>query len=139
MIAALRRFGLRQHVLNVIEAIYTDRVFQVRDCGETSASRRQRSGISQGCPLSPFLFVMLMTVLMHDAAANLPDKEKERLLNGDLAELLYADDTLLLSVSADSLQMFLGAVSSAGAEYGLQLHWGKFQLLQVRTHDTVRS
>ena len=80
---------------------------------------------------------MLMTVLMHDAAAKLPDKEKERLLNGDLAELLYADDTLLLSVSADSLQMFLGAVSSAGAEYGLQLHWGKFQLLQVRTHDTV--
>ena len=139
MIGALTRFGLPQHVLEVIRAIYSDRKFEVRDCGQTSHSRYQMSGISQGCPLSPFLFVMLMTVLMHDAVNELPAKEKELMQRGGLAELLYADDTLLLSVSADSLQVFLASVSKAGAEYGLKLHFGKFQFLQVRADTVVRS
>ena len=76
---------------------------------------------------------MLMTVLMRDAIHRLPAKEKEAMKREDMAELLYADDTLLLSVSADSLEKFLACVSQAGAEYGLQLHFGKFQLLHIRS------
>jgi len=53
-------------------------------------------------------------------------------------ELLYADDTLLLSVSARSLERFLEAVSSAGSAYGLELHWGKLQLIKIRCNDHVR-
>ena len=64
---ALKRFGLPEHVLKIVAAIYSDRRFYVQDCGQQSSSRPQRSGISQGCPLSPFLFVMLMSVLMEDA------------------------------------------------------------------------
>ena len=51
MLSALRRFGLTEHVLGVIAAIYSSREFRVRDCGQESSSRQQRSGISQGCPL----------------------------------------------------------------------------------------
>ena len=122
MLAALHRFGLPSHVLEIIGAIYSGRRFQVQDCGETSAERVQHSGISQGCPLSPFLFVMIMSVLMVDAVKELPECDKSLLLKGDLSDLLYADDTLLLSVSAPSLERFLEAVSNAGATYGLELH-----------------
>ena len=73
---------------------------------------------------------MLMSVLMHDAADMLPPEDKELLREGSLAELLYADDTLLLSVSALSLERFLNIVSTAGAMYGLELHWDKLQLLR---------
>ena len=104
MLAALRRFGLTEHVLGVIAAIYSSREFRVRDCGAESTSRQQHAGISQGCPLSPFLFVMLMTVLMRGATGKLPPEDQELLRKGSLAELLYADDTLLLSVSAESLE-----------------------------------
>ena len=68
----------------------------------------------------------------------LPEIDKSLLLNGDLADLLYADDTLLLSVSAASLERFLKAVSNAGASYGLELHWGKLQLMRVRSEAAVR-
>jgi len=80
---------------------------------------------------------MLMTVLMEDAARKLPPEDRDRLDEGSLAELLYADDTLLLSVSAKSLERFLSAVSSAGSAYGLELHWGKLQLIKVRCIDHV--
>ena len=80
---------------------------------------------------------MVMSVLMNDAVALLNEEDRQLLSRGCLAELLYADDTLLLSVSPASLQRFLAAISETGAKYGLELHWGKFQLLQIRTADTV--
>ena len=138
MLSALKRFGLPDHVLCVIQSIYTRRMFRVKDCEQLSQPRRQLAGISQGCPLSPFLFVMLMSVLMVDAVGLLSPSDQEFVRSGSLAELLYADDTLLLSADAQSLQRFLRSVSAAGATYGLELHWGKLQLMRVRCEAVVR-
>ncbi len=137
MLQALRRFGVPEHVVAVVRAIYTGRSFRVKEGDQVSGERGQYSGISQGCPLSPFLFVILMSILMEDAKAKMNSEDRLRFDRGDLVELLYADDTLLLSVSADSLERFLVAVCDAGAQYGLELHWGKLQLLQVRCQDKV--
>ena len=52
-------------------AIYADRSYQVRDSGRVSDVHAQRFGILQGCPLSPFLFSILMTVLIRDAKEKL--------------------------------------------------------------------
>ena len=102
MIEALRRFGITEHVLRVIQAIYSERSSKVVDCNETSKQHAQNAGISQGCPLSPFLFVMIMTILMHDAAESLDSSDQRLLERGGLTQLLYADDTLLLGVSSSS-------------------------------------
>ena len=67
LVQALQRFGLPLHYLQVIRNIYTGRVFKVSDHGHESQEHHQYFGISQGCPLSPFLFVMVMTILLHDA------------------------------------------------------------------------
>ena len=131
-------FGFTDHVLETIAAIYQYRTFQLHDCGQHSSARPQNSGISQGCPLSPSLFVMMMSVLMADAAKQLNAGDQELWPKGVLAELLYADDTLLLGVSASRLQRFLVAVSEGGGKYGIELHPGKLQLMQIRCDDTVR-
>ena len=89
------------------------------------------------CKHLQLLFVMLLSVLMFDAVRELPSEDRERLDQGLLAELLYADDTLLLGVPSGSIERFLSAVSRAGATYGLELHWGKLQLLQVRPDAAV--
>ena len=69
LLDALRRFGLPSEYLCFIKNVYGNRQFYVKDMGETSKYYAQFHGISQGCPLSPFLFVMLMTVIMHDSTA----------------------------------------------------------------------
>ena len=66
LIVGLRRFGVPSKMLNLIEYFYLERRFKVARGRDGSTERKQRSGISQGCPLSPFLFIMLMTVVLQD-------------------------------------------------------------------------
>lgn len=129
---ALLRFGMPQQMVTLIGNIYAERQFAVVDGGTESAKYSQQSGISQGCPLSPFLFVMVMSVIMEDSIQQLPQEDKDSLKNRSLATILYADDTLLVGSSQQALTRMLAAVADTGAQYGLQLHWGKFQLLNVR-------
>ena len=62
LVRALRRFGVPQHFLDIVQSIYTDRKFFVHECGINSENASQHSGVCQGCPLSPFLFGIVMTV-----------------------------------------------------------------------------
>jgi len=84
-------------MLQAVGEIYDNRSFVVADGGKESDPRPQRAGISQGCPLSPFLFGMVMTVLMHDARSMLSNAASHACTKGELEEVLFADDTLLIT------------------------------------------
>ena len=84
LLDALRRFGLPQGFVHMIDAIIRSRHFFVVNCGEISALYSQMSGISQGCTLNPLIFVMLMSVLMHDALSMLQGAAREAFERGDL-------------------------------------------------------
>ena len=139
LLGALGRFGLPASMVNMIGALMRDRQFFVEDFGHASDARPQRTGISQGCTLSPLLFVILMTMLMRDAVALLSPEAKVSYDRGDLADIVYADDTLLLGVSAPFVTEFINAVETAGKQYGLELHYGKLQLLQVGCDSSVHQ
>jgi len=128
---ALTRFGLPDKFLRIVNAIYSDRTFCVSDAGHTSEAICQKYGICQGCPLSPFLFGMLMTVLITDAKADLGmqgiQPSRETLVN----ELLYADDTLLIDVDSQAVEAYMHAVSRAGLVYGLSFNWAKLEALPI--------
>ena len=137
LLDALRRFGFPDRCLRLIASMMRQRSFYVEDQGATSDIKPQRSGISQGCTLSPLLFIVTMTVLMHDAVSNLDDAASRAYFRGDLADIVYADDTLLLGSSDSHLQQFLSKVADAGDMYGMELHWDKFQLLEVRCSASI--
>lgn len=134
---ALSRFGIPRDMIDAIQDIYTDREFSVTDCGRTSMKKAQCAGISQGCPLSPFLFGIVMTAVMTDAKALLKDKALEAYGRDDLADILFADDTLLLGVSAKHVEEYAKAIQTTGREYGLEQHWGKVQLISIRSDETL--
>ena len=98
-------------MLQIVSSIYSDRVFSVADGSKLSKKRHQAAGISQGYPLSPLVFVMVMTVLMADAASELAPEHQKLLGEGRLLSLMHADDTLIVGYQEESRQAFLDAVA----------------------------
>jgi len=135
---ALTRFGLPAAFVSMVHGIYQERSFMVRDAGVDSEFHPQHFGIVQGCPLSPFLFTIVMTVLIGDARDHLTN-ELGVPLTADLPvhELLYADDTLIVETHGPTAERFMECVASMGAEYGLQFNLRKLELLRVNCADNI--
>ncbi len=100
LLDGLRRFGIPDHFRSVVEGIMSDRSFFVEEFITKSSMRPQNSGISQGCTLSPLLFLIVMSVLVRDAVEQLGPEARAAYDRGDMADLAYADDTLLIGASS---------------------------------------
>eukprot|EP00959_Pyramimonas_sp_CCMP1952_P304441 6371348-Pyramimonas_sp.AAC.1 len=64
LLFALRHFGVPSAMLDMIAAIYRVRRFVVKEGPLVSSRRVQEAGIAQGCPLSPYLFIIVMSVFL---------------------------------------------------------------------------
>eukprot|EP00969_Alexandrium_andersonii_P270105 11939405-Alexandrium_andersonii.AAC.1 len=67
--AVLRRYQAPAHLVRVVETLLAAPSFRVSMDSEHSDWKVQSSGIRQGCTLSPFLFVLLLSAVMHDVSA----------------------------------------------------------------------
>ena len=137
MSCALRRFGLPDEFVAMVDAIYDNRRFHVKDCGNVSTWRTQRFGICQGCPLSPFLFVIVMTVMLEDVRDKLVASDAYDTPDDFPSELVYADDTLILAMNSKSAQTYMQHVAEEGSKYGLSFNWRKLETLGVRTVTNI--
>ena len=63
MIKTLQKVGIEGTYLNIIKAIYDNRTVNIILNGEKLKPFPLRSGTSQGCPLSPLLFNIVLEVL----------------------------------------------------------------------------
>jgi len=129
MLAALERFGLPADFLAMINAIYDSRTFFVSDSGQDSTTKSQSAGISQGCPLSPFLFVIVMIVIITDARAALRDSVGD--ISNEVTEVLYADDTLIVDEHGELAQIYIDIITIQGDHYGLAFNWTKLEYICV--------
>ena len=97
MMEALRRLNIRRKIIANIEAIYERAKFKVKDRESESEFKLQSSGIRQGCPLSPYLFLLVMTVMFEDIHTRIGRQICNGKIDGLLfTEIQYADDTLLV-------------------------------------------
>ena len=63
MIKVLERLGIRGSYLNVIKAIFSKPTANIKLNGEKLKAIPLKSGTLQGCPLSPYLFNLVLEVL----------------------------------------------------------------------------
>ena len=134
--------GLPQIYIDNIKAVYRNPSFVVCSDTGTSSERRQRSGVRQGCPLSPYLFIITLHVIFYDLEMKLHDKGVLNRVNtaiDQLWDLEYADDTILFGRSWSLLQAALTGLQDESELYGLFLNLSKSAAIAYEQHQTKRG
>ena len=115
---------------NIQKALYKNTTFKTEIDGIESNWETQETGIRQGCPLSPYLFIIVMTVMFNEIKKDVgPILTQNRIAGFNFDEIMYADDTICISTDTKTLNKFLAAIEERGKEYGLKLNKGKCELL----------
>jgi hypothetical protein len=131
MTEALRRLRIPAKVIQQIELLYENPRFAVRTENKMSDDRIQETGIRQGCPLSPYLFVLLMTVLFHDVQTNLDGQNMQDVKEVTFRVILYADDTLLFQTGFDGMEQPLHSIEERSKYHNMKLNKDKCELLKL--------
>ena len=132
MLEALKRFGLSQRMLDTISSIYRNPVFYIQGFNQAECKGQVQAGIRQGYPLSPYLFIVVLSVILSDLDSDLSylgTPTNTWSVSHSVFDLEYADDTLLLSITTGQLQQLLSALETVSSEYGMRLNQDKTELL----------
>ena len=100
------------------------------------------AGIRQGCPLSPYLFIILLTTITHDVRENLDLQEQldlaaGQLHNANLSELSYAGDTSIMASTAKAAETLLQHIESESDKYNMKLNYARCTHLRMNDLHTV--
>jgi hypothetical protein len=124
---ALKRMNVPDKICAAVRSLYKDPTFYVHLEGRSSNMMPQKTGIRQGCPLSPYLFIIVMSVMYHDVHANHRLlTERQRIIGTHTDEVLYADDTICFAQTTAAINRMLTAIEQEGSKYGMRLNKGEY-------------
>ena len=138
LILALRRLGFSRRYTDVIADCYSTPMFFVRDNFGSSGVKKQSSGIRQGCPLSPYLFLLVMTCIDFDIQQNISGFVTNNRIPGvDFDMIYYADDTVLFSRSNRGINELLRLTEHISKGYGLGLNKNKCVAIAMNNDGSI--
>ena len=93
-----------------------------------------KQGVRQGCPISPFLFILVVELLSINIAQN-PDLKGISIFDREIRILQLADDTTLFLRDRDQLPKAIELVEQFSSASGLKLNISKCELLPLHECD----
>ena len=134
----LESYGLPEKVINILKDIYTGNQCCVRHENQQSEWFQVKTGVRQGCVISPVIFLIVIDWVMRRATA---DKPRGIVwgLTSFLEDCDFADDIALLSHSQKDLQEKTIRVEKIAKSVGLKINSGKTKLMKVKTKSSQKT
>jgi hypothetical protein len=125
MIKALRKLGIEGMYFNIVKAIYNKPTANIIFNVEKLKSLPLKSGMRQGCPLSPFLLNIVLEFLAK--AIRKEEEIKGMQISKETVKIsLFADDTFLyLNDPKNSTQKLLDIINSYSKVAGYKINLQK--------------
>ena len=120
----LQKAGIEGTYLNIVKAIYDRSTANIILNGENLKAFPLKSGITQGCPLSPLLFNVNLEVL---ATGTRAEKDIKGIQTGKEVKLsLFADDMILyIENTKDSTRKLLELINEYSKVAGYKINTQK--------------
>ena len=110
----------------LIKPFYISPQFKVQSGDKKSEWRFQNSGIRQGCPSSPYLYVQVTGTLFADIKREFcTPRQFQPMGSINFSEIFFADDMLIFGANIQCINKMLHAIERRSAYYGRNLNYGK--------------
>jgi hypothetical protein len=118
MMKVLERSGIQGPYINIIKAIYSKTVANIKINGEKLEAIPLKSETTQGCPLSPYLFNIVLEVLSRAIRQQKEIKEIQ-IIKEEVKISLFPDDMIVyMSEPKKSTRELLNLINSFGEVAG---------------------
>ena len=117
----LSLYGIPEKYIKVICAMYENNTAAVKVGNEVSNWFCIKSGVKQGCVLSPFIWIILMDFVLRSTGKAIGD-HGIKWGGRTLLDLDYADDLSILDESVSKMNEFLEVLRVQGAKIGLKIN-----------------
>ena len=131
----LRHYGIPPKIVTLIQKMYDGTSCKVLHEGRQTDSFEIKTGVRQGCLLSPFLFILAVDWLMKESTSGSRNGIQWTLWT-QLDDLDFADDIALVSHNHSQMQDKTSTVKQLSGSIGLRIHPGKSKMLKIKTEDT---
>ena len=131
----LEAYGFPSKVINILKDMYADNQCCVRHEGQQSEWFHVKTGVRQGCVISPVLFLVVIDWVMRQATKDRP-RGLVWGLTARLEDCDFADDIALLSHTQKDIQEKTDRVNQTAKSVGLKIHADKTKLMKLKNRST---
>ena len=127
----LRYYGLPTNFFNMIKNSYEGMPCRVIHDGQLTKNFESRTGVRQGCLLTPFLFILAIDWIMETETKGKRNGIQWKMLT-QLDDLDFADDLALMSHSHRQMQDKTTDLARISAQVGLKINKKKTKILRPK-------
>ena len=128
----LRHYGVPEKIISLIRCTFQDMSCGIAHTSQLSESFEVKTGVRQGCLLSPFLFFLVINWIMKTTTTG-RNKGIQWILWTQLDHFDFADDLVLLSHNHSQMQDKTTRLETTSAGTGLKINRKKTELMKMNT------
>ena len=132
----LQHYGIPPIYVNLIKQLYQEATCQIIHNGKLTEAFEMKTGVRQGCLLSPMIFLMVVDWVMKETV-KAGKTGIQWTLTQCLEDLDFADDLCLISQKHQHIQTKTDKLTQTAAKTGLKVNVEKTKIMKLQTNQQM--